>query len=282
MSAGEPGPEDVPLPGGGTMVRVTRGAGPVVIGIPHTGTHVPEAAWAALNERGRALADTDWRVERLHEGLLPGATVVRMCVHRYVIDCNRDPGGTSLYPGRSTTDLVPLTDFDGRPIWTEAPDADEVARRREAYHAPYHVALASAIARARGAHGAAILYDAHSIRSRVPRLFEGRLPDLNLGTDDGRSCAPEVEAAAAEVCAGAQGFAHVVNGRFRGGWTTRHHGRPPEGVHAVQMEIAQAAYLAQEVPPWPYDAGRAARLRPVLAAILRRLEALAPQLGGPP
>ena len=282
MSADHPGPHDVPLPGGGTMVRVTRGPGPLVIGIPHTGTHVPEAVWAALNDTGRALADTDWRVERLHEGLAPDASAVRMCVHRYAIDCNRDPEGASLYPGQSTTGLVPLTDFDGRPIWSEEPDAAEIARRREAYHAPYHAALRAEVDRARAAHGAAILYDAHSIRSRVPRLFEGRLPDLNLGTDGGRSCAPEVRAAAAEVCAGAEGFGHVVDGRFRGGWTTRHHGRPSEGVHAVQMEIAQAAYLAQEAPPWPYDEARAARLRPVLARLLARLEALAPQLGGRP
>ena len=271
---------DVALPGGGTMVRVTRGDGPVVLGVPHTGTHVPEDVWDRLNETGRVLADTDWHVERLHDGLLPGATVVRMCVHRYVVDANRDPSGASLYPGRSTTGLVPLTDFDGRPIWREEPDEAEVARRREAFHAPYHAALRAEVERVRGAHGAAVLHDCHSIRSEVPFLFEGRLPDLNLGTDGGRTCAPEVEAAVAGICAEAEGFTSVLNGRFRGGWTTRAYGRPGEGVHAVQMEIAQRAYLDAEAPPWRYDEARAGRLRPVLARILTTLAEMAPALGG--
>ena len=271
---------DVPMPGGGTLVRVTRGEGPVVLGLPHTGTHAPEDVWARLNETGRALADTDWHVERLYDGLLEGATVVRTTVHRYVVDANRDPSGASLYPGQATTGLVPTTDFDGRPIWTEEPDAAEVERRREAYHAPYHAALAAEIERVRAVHGAAILHDCHSIRSRVPRLFDGRLPDLNLGTDGGRTCAPEIEAAAAGICEEAEGFTSVLNGRFRGGWTTRHHGRPERGVHAIQMEIAQASYLAEEAPPWSYDEARAGRLRPVLASILTRLAEMAPAFGG--
>ena len=273
-----PGPHDVPLPGGGTMVRVERGGGPVVLAIPHTGTHVPEGVWDRLNGTGRALADTDWHVERLYDGLLEGATTVRMAVHRYAIDVNRDPSGASLYPGQNTTGLVPLTDFDGRPIWTEEPDAAEIERRRASLHAPYHAALAAEVERVRARHGVAILHDCHSIRSRVPHLFEGRLPDLNLGTDGGRTCAPEIEAAAAAVCEGEKDFTSVLNGRFRGGWTTRRYGRPGEGVHAIQMEIAQSAYLAAEAPPWAYDEARAGRLRPVLGAILTRLAELAPTL----
>ena len=265
-----------------TPVEVSRGEGPVVLGLPHTGTWLPEDVAARLNERGRALADTDWHVERLYAGLLPGATTVRATFHRYLIDANRDPAGASLYPGRNTTGLCPETDFDGRPIWREgeAPGEAEVERRRAEHHAPYHAALAAELDRVRAAHGVAILHDCHSIRSRVPFLFDGTLPDLNVGTDGGATCAPEVERAVVEVCEGAEGLSCVLNGRFRGGWTTRRYGRPGEGLHAVQMEIAQSAYLAEEAPPWTYDEARAARLRETLRAILARLADLAPTLRG--
>lgn len=264
-----------------TPAHVVRGDGPVVVGLPHGGTHVPPEVWARLNARGRALADTDWHVDRLYDGLLPGATTVRATHHRYVIDVNRPPGGESLYPGQATTDLVPLTDFDGVPIWDASPGEADVADRLRFCHAPYHAVLAAEIARVRDAHGVAILWDAHSIRSRVPRLFEGTLPDLSVGTNDGASCDGRVEAAVMALARGTEGFTCVFNGRFKGGWTTRHHGRPAEGVHAVQMEVAQSAYLAAEAAPWAYDEGRAARLRPVLAAMLAALAALAPSLGRP-
>lgn len=248
-------------------VEVSRGDGPVVLGMPHGGTHVPPSVWDRLNDRGRALADTDWHIGRLYEGLVPGATVVRGTLHRTVIDVNRDPTGQSLYPGQATTGLVPLTDFDGQPIWSREPEEGDVALWREAAHRPYHAALAAELARVRERHGVALLWDCHSIRSRIPFLFEGVLPDLNIGTYDGRSCAPEVEAAAHEFAASSP-FSTVLNGRFKGGWTTRAHGRPGDGVHAVQMEIAQGAYLSEEAPPWTYDEGRAARLRRWLSEIV--------------
>ena len=251
-------------------VEVTQGGTPLVLGFPHTGTEVPPEIHAALNETGRALTDTDWHVHRLFEGLAPGATTVRATTHRYVIDANRPPDGASLYPGQATTDLVPLTDFDGRPLWDEPPDEAEVARRRGAFHAPYHEALTAQMERVRERHGFAVLHDCHSIRSRVPRLFEGRLPDLNIGTNDGTTCDPAVEALVRETCATSP-FSSVVNGRFKGGWTTRHYGRPDEGWHAVQLEIAQATHLASEAPPFDHDPARAERLRPVLREILDRL-----------
>lgn len=257
-----------------TLVQVTQGDSLVVLGFPHTGTHVPEAIWDRLNDRGRALADTDWRIEALYDGLLPGVTTVRATTHRYVVDANRDPSGGSLYPGQSTTDLVPLTDFEGEPIWATPPTAAEVQERADAFHRPYHDALAAQMERVRDSHGVAILWDCHSIRSRLPFLFEGVLPDLNIGTDTGRTCDPRVEEAVAGLAAGS-GFSHIVNGRFRGGWTTRHYGRPQEGWHAIQMEIAQSAYLEDEAPPWAFSEAKAARMRPVLAAMLH---ALAPAL----
>lgn len=262
-------------------VEVIRGDAPVLLGMPHTGTDVPAGIMARLNARGQMLTDTDWHIDRLYDGLLPGATVVRATFHRYVIDANRPPDGASLYPGQNTTDLVPLTDFDGRPIWTKPPDAAEVAARRNAFHAPYHAALSAEIARIRARHGVAILHDCHSIRSRIPFLFDGILPDFNIGTADGTSCDARIATAVHDICAKAQGHTFVLNGRFKGGWSTRAYGAPAEGVHAIQMELAQDTYLAGESPPFAYDAERAARLRPILARILATLAEIAPALRGP-
>jgi formiminoglutamase len=259
-----------------TPVTVTRGDGPVVLGIPHAGTWLPDDVAADLNETGRTLADTDWHVDRLYAGLLPGATTVRASFHRYVVDANRDPSGASLYPGRNTTGLVPLTDFDGVPIWHRPPDAATIEARRATWHAAYHAALSDEIDRVRALHGAVILLDCHSIRSRIPHLFDGRLPDFNIGTDDGRTCAPEMEAAVAEICAGAEGHSTVTNGRFKGGWTTRHYGCPDDGIHAIQMELSQSIYLTDEAAPWAYDEDKAARLRPILRTLLETLAAMAP------
>ncbi len=261
-----------------TPVEVTRGDGPVVLGLPHTGTELPPGIVAQLNARGQMLADTDWHVDRLYAGLLPDATTVRANFHRYVIDANRPPDGESLYPGQNTTGLVPLTDFDGHPIWTQPPDDREVAARLKAWHVPYHRALEAELSRVKALHGVAILYDCHSIRSHVPHLFDGTLPDLNIGTADASSCAPEIEQAALNICAGAQGYSHVLNGRFKGGWTTRHYGRPTEGIHAIQMELAQSTHLESETPPFGYSDRKAARLRPVLSEILHSLAELAPKL----
>lgn len=263
-------------------VTVVRGDSPLILGMPHVGTHLPPEISGRLNAEGKKLADTDWHIERLYAGLFPGATTVQATFHRYLIDANRDPTGKSLYPGRNTTGLVPLTDFDNRPIWIEGaePDDEDVAARLAAFHRPYHAALSAEIERVRGLHGFAVLYDCHSIRSRCPFLFEGELPALNIGTNDGTTCAPEIEAAAHEFAASSP-FSTVLNGRFKGGWTTRHYGRPREGIHAIQMEIAQSAYLAEEAPPWTYDeGGRAARLRePWLRQIIEAIVDTASEIG---
>ncbi|WP_416799511.1 N-formylglutamate deformylase [Ciceribacter azotifigens] len=257
--------------------ELTRGSSPVILAFPHTGTDVPADIRARLNDNGRLLADTDWHIHELYAGLLADATTVRATFHRYVIDANRDPEGVSLYPGQNTTGLVPETDFDGKPIWNtgQEPTEDDVARRLAEFHTPYHAALAAEIERVKAIHGVAVVYDCHSIRSHIPFLFEGRLPDFNIGTDMGRTCDPRFEAAAFEVAAAAAGYAHVVNGRFKGGWTTRHYGRPETGLHAIQMELAQITHLATETPPYAYDTGKAARLRLHLKTILERIAAIA-------
>lgn len=263
-----------------TPVEITRGDSPVLLGMPHTGTWLPPGIRARLNPRGQRLTDTDWHVDKLYSGLLPGATIVRATFHRYVIDANRPPDAESLYPGQNTTGLVPLTDFDGEPIWDDPPAPAETAERLEAFHRPYHAALEAEIARIRAMHGLAILYDCHSIRSQIPYLFDGRLPDLNIGSVGATSCDPRVTEAVLAVARRAEGFSHVLDGRFRGGWTTRHHGRPAEGVHAIQMELSQATHLSSEEPPFDYDEARAARLRPLLGEILSNLALLAPRLRG--
>lgn len=260
-----------------TPFEVIRGDSSVILGQPHGGIFVPDEILTRLNARGHGLDDTDWHIGQLYDGLLAGATVVRANFHRYVIDANRNPNGQSLYPGQNTTSLCPETDFDGNAIWTEgqSPSADEVEARRVTYHAPYHAALAVEIERVKARNGIAILYDCHSIRSEIPFLFPGLLPVFSIGTAEGTTAAAKLEAAVVNACAGAKGFDLVVNGRFKGGWTTRHYGRPADGIHAIQMELAQRAYLAAEAPPWAYDSTRAKPLRAVLRTALAELERLA-------
>lgn len=259
-----------------SVFDVQRGDSPIILGQPHGGTQVPDDIFARLNATGQGLADTDWHITQLYDGLLDGVTVVKSNIHRYVIDANRDPEGVSLYPGQNTTTLVPLTDFDGAAIWAEGqePSEDEIAARRAAFHAPYHAALAEEIARVKARHGVAILYDCHSIRSEIAFLFEGVLPVFSVGTNQGATCAAEIEAAVTDVTSAATEFDSVVNGRFKGGWTTRHYGRPHLNEHAIQMELAQKGYMT-ESPPWGYRADRADQLRPYLGKILQNLNDLA-------
>jgi formiminoglutamase len=261
-------------------VEVVQGDSPIVLGLPHTGTFVPDDLAQRLNARGQGLDDTDWHIHSLYEGLLPDVTTVRATFHRYVVDANRDPSGQSLYPGKNTTGLVPLTDFNGNGIWNTPPTEAEVEAHRARFHASYHKALFAELTRVRNLHGVAILYDCHSIRSEIPFLFDGTLPDFNIATNLGATCDPRIAAAVQDICAAADGYSSVTNGRFKGGWTTRHYGQLEDGFHAIQMELAQSTYLTQEAAPWTYDADKAARLRPHLAEILTTLAELAPTLGG--
>lgn len=260
------------------IVSVTRGSSPLVLSMPHPGTGLPAEIAAQLNARGAQIEDTDWHMRQLYgfaERFQP--TIVEAQLSRFVIDLNRDPAGVSLYPGQATTELVPTTTFDGAPIWQTTPDEAEIARRREAYFQPYHDALTAEIAHARAQHGFCLLWDCHSIKSVIPRLFPGTLPTLNLGTNSGASAATAVEAAATAAMAGST-FTQVVNGRFKGGWITRHYGQPAEHVHALQMEIALSAYLDDEAAPWVFAPGKAASLQATLSAMIEAALAAAAQL----
>lgn len=261
-------------------VEVYSGDSPVVLGLPHTGTFVPDEIFEQLTPLGQTLSDTDWHIHRLYDGLLDGASTVRATFHRYVIDANRDPSGVSLYPGQNTTGLVPLTDFDGKPLWLTEPDKAEVERRRSIFHAAYHEALYAELERVRKLHGVAILYDCHSIRSNIPFLFEGTLPDFNIGTNNLETCAPSIQNAAEEICSNLSDYTSVTNGRFKGGWTTRHYGKPEQGFHAIQMELAQSTYLMSEDIPYTYHEEKAQNLRVGLRQILKKLADLAPSIRG--
>lgn len=249
-----------------------------MLSVPHAGTDIPAELQTHLSSLRLAQRDADWWVDRLYDfGGSLGATVIQTALSRTVIDVNRDPTGASLYPGQATTELCPTTTFEGEPLYRagRAPDAAEIAARRERYYEPYHSALASEIAQLRAKHPRVVLYDCHSIRSRIPRLFDGELPNFNIGTNSGRSCArPLAEAIAAE-CAASR-LPHIIDGRFKGGYITRHYGRPDNGVHAVQMELACRGYM-REAPgpvtddqwPVPYDAAFAAPMRATLTRVLQ-------------
>jgi formiminoglutamase len=257
---------------------LTPGDSPLILSMPHPGTGLPDEIAAALNPRGLALEDTDWHMRQLYAPIEARwrPSVIEATLSRYVIDLNRDPSGASLYPGQATTELVPTTTFDGTPIWRTPPDAAEIARRRALYFAPYHAALEAEIARVHARHGFCLLWDCHSIRSVIPRLFEGKLPMLNLGSNSGRSCAPAVEMAAERAMAGS-GLTHVSNGRFKGGWITRRYGEPSAGVHALQMELALDAYLEAESPPWTFAVDTARPLHAALDAIIEAALAAIPR-----
>ncbi|MCW5723639.1 MAG: N-formylglutamate deformylase [Maricaulaceae bacterium] len=256
-----------------------RGDGPLVVSVPHSGTEIPDAIAARLSEAGRAMPDTDWFVDRLYGFTRDlGATMITANLSRYVIDLNRDPSGASLYPGQTTTGLVPTETFDGRPLYAEGgePDEAEIEARRGQYFDPYHRALSEELARVRAEHGYALLYDAHSIASQVPRLFEGELPVLNLGTNGGETCAPEIERAAVKAMLNQEEYEAVLNQRFKGGWITRSFGRPHTNIHAMQMELAQRAYMNEAATR--YDEGRADKLIPVLKTIIESALAAAERL----
>ena len=253
-----------------------EGQAPLVIGLPHTGTDIPDDIAATMVSPWLSRKDADWWVDRLYAFAVEmDATLVRTAISRSVIDVNRDPSGRSLYPGMTTTGLCPTETFDGEPLYRpgQEPDQAEIDRRRALFFDPYHAALTHQLERL-GADGPVVLYDAHSIRSVVPRLFEGELPQFNIGDNDGLTCAPALTTAVEAACA-VTGQSHVVNGRFKGGWTTRHYGRPDRGWHAIQMELADRGYMADPAGPidetnWPspWDADQAAGLQHHLRAVL--------------
>ena len=232
-------------------LEVRRGEAPLVVSIPHAGLDLPAELDGRLVSDWLARKDADWWIDRFYGFAQDlGATMVRTSVSRTAIDVNRDPSGVSLYPGQATTELCPTTTFDGETLYRphEEPAPEEVAARRARWFDPYHAALDAEVARLKARHGEVVVYDAHAIRSVVPRLFEGRLPVFNIGTNGLKTCEPALADAVAALCR-KTGRSTVLDGRFKGGFITRRLGRPAQGVHAIQMELACRGYLHEPEGP---------------------------------
>ncbi|HEU4814119.1 MAG TPA: N-formylglutamate deformylase [Xanthomonadaceae bacterium] len=250
--------------------ELVRGTAPLLVSLPHDGSEIPEALAARMTPEARRAPDTDWHVSRLYAFARDlGASMLIPRLSRYVVDLNRPPDDTSLYPGQNTTGLCPTIRFCNAPVYLDgqAPTADEVVERVDTYWRPYHDALAAELARLRGAHARVLLWEGHSIRgSDLPFLFEGRLPDLNLGTADGTTCAPEAQQRIEQALAVQDTYDYVVNGRFKGGHITRHYGDPGNGIDAVQLETSQRTYMDEA--SFEYDEHKAADAQRVIRSLV--------------
>lgn len=246
--------------------RFSAGRTPLLVSMPHTGTHIPDELKKRLSAAALALPDTDWHLEKLY-GFLEdiGASVLVATHSRYVVDLNRPPDNANLYPGQDTTGVVPLDTFHKEPLYTgNPPSTEEAAERIDRYWKPYHAKLEQALQDLKAKHGYALLWDAHSIFSELPRFFQGELPDFNLGTADGRSCGAGV---GETLLQHVEEYSAVLNGRFKGGYIVRRHGDPAHGIHAVQLELSEATYM-DERPPYALREDLARRLRPQLRTLL--------------
>jgi N-formylglutamate deformylase len=247
--------------------KFRAGRTPLLVSMPHTGTYVPQDLAERMTKEALQLPDTDWHLEKLYDFLDDlGASVLVATHSRYVVDLNRPPDNANLYPGQDTTPLVPIDTFHKEPLYRKGsePAEAEIAQRVEAYWTPYHAKLAEELARLKEKYDYALLWDAHSIFSEVPRFFSGKLADLNLGTADGRSCGAGI---GERLMKKVSGYGAVLNGRFKGGYITRSYGEPTIGVHAVQLELSEATYMS-ESPPFRFNASLAKRLRPQLRALI--------------
>ncbi len=261
-----------------SVFALHRGTTPLVLSLPHVGTTVPDDIKSHYTERALQVEDTDWHLERLYDfAKSMGASVIVPSTSRYVIDLNRPPDDTPMYPGASNTELCPTRFFNGDSLYVDgaAPDASEVNRRRATYWQPYHDALRAELDRVRGQFGYALLWDGHSIRSEIPWLFAGKLPDLNLGTASGASCADSLRCALVDELQRNPQFTHAADGRFKGGYITRNYGRPADHIHAVQMEMCQSLYM-QECLPFDYLNDRAVQVQPLLRRLLEIMLAREP------
>jgi N-formylglutamate deformylase len=255
-----------------------QGNAPLLVSLPHVGTEIPHDQRGRYVERAMAVEDTDWYLDRLYAFARDlGASVLVPRYSRFLIDLNRPSENTPMYDGQNNTELCPTRFFTGEPLYLEgeAPDEAEVRRRVAHYWQPYHDTLRGELARIHAAHGHAVLFDGHSIKSELPWLFEGTLPHMNLGTVDGTSCAPALRDALAAAFAAQSAYSHVVDGRFKGGHITRHYGDPSHGVHAVQLEMCWRAYMDEAPPRW--NDARAAEVTPLLKALVRTMLAWSPR-----
>ncbi len=251
--------------------RLNMGTAPILVSMPHIGFDIPPDLRSGYVPRALDAEDTDWHLDRLYNCLPAlGASVLRPRFSRYVIDLNRPPDDAPMYPGASNTELCPTRFFTGDALYLPGrePPVEERQRRREVYWQPYHDALRGEMDRIRAEHGFVLLWDAHSIRSRIPWLFEGVLPDLNIGTANGDSAHASIAQATADAAARYGDVSHVVNGRFKGGYITRHYGDPAGDAHAVQLEMCQSTYMSEQAP-YAYDELLATGMQPVIRDMMQ-------------
>jgi N-formylglutamate deformylase len=246
-----------------------RGTAPLLISLPHDGSDIPDVISARMTPEARRAPDTDWHVSRLYAFARElGASMLVPRYSRYVIDLNRPPDDVSLYPGQNTTGLCPTVRFSGDPVYLPGlePTPDEIAARIDTYWRPYHDTLRDELDRLRAAHGRVLLWEGHSIRGECPFLFDGRLPDLNVGTASGASCAAATQSRVEIALHAQNAYDAVVNGRFKGGFITRHYGDPGNGIDAVQLEIAQRIYMNEDT--FEYDDALAVNAQRVIRALI--------------
>ena len=252
------------------IFRLSEGNVPLLVNMPHLGTAIPTEIADRMTDIGRSSIDTDWHLDLLYNFLADlGAWTMAARHSRYVVDVNRHPDNVQLYANMSTPGLVPIETFHDEPLYLpdKESDADDIAERRERYWGPYHDALGDTLNRIRSAHGLAVLFDCHSIRSLVPRYSEERLPDLNVGTADLTTCAPELRNAVVESLQNDSGYSIAVDAIFKGGYIPRHYGRPSEGIHAFQLELSMATYMDEDRPPL-FNEQKARRIRPILKGMV--------------
>ena len=246
-----------------------RGTAPLLVSVPHDGTHIPADIAVRLSDSARSAPDTDWHIGKLYAfARAMGASMIVPTHSRYVVDLNRSEDDVSLYPGQNTTGLCPVVQFTGEPVYLRGgePDEAEVRARVERYWRPYHEALRAELERIRAEHGRAVLWEGHSIRGELPFLFDGRLPDFNLGTASGASCTPALQARLQAVLAAQDDYDFVVNGRFKGGHITRHYGDPGSRIEAVQLETSQRVYMDED--SYVYDDAKAKGAQRVIRELL--------------
>lgn len=254
------------------MIEMTRGNLPIVLGIPHSGTDVPDDIADTLNETGLELAETDWHIDRLYSGLGMDLSVVRTSVHRYALDVDHPPAGSEPFPWLNASGLFPLTDRMGAAIYREnaVPGRQEMAERIERFHVPYHAAISEELARLKAEHGVALLFDCHSIQSINPQDGILKCPDFNIWTNLSKSCSPSMEKSVYTRCKAAQNFETALSAGTNGGWSVLKHGKPERNTHAMRLELAQRSYM-DEAPPWQWRPDKAERMRSVLYRVLNDL-----------
>ena len=260
------------------LYKFSQGTSPLLIDVPHAGTYIPDDLAKRMTPEALKTPNTDWHVDRLYDfAHAMGASMLVATHNRFVIDLNRPPEDVSLYPGQDTEGLLPRQTGAYEPVYLPGQEPNDAERdqRRDTYHAPYHAKLTEALEAIKAEHGYALLWDAHSIKSVQPRYFDGKLWDINIGTNNGASCAPTLESALAEVAEEAGGYTQIMNGRFIGGFVTRHYGDPANNVHAVQLELSWSTYMDEEYP-YGYREDLTAGIQPVLQRFIQTMLAFRP------